>query len=451
MSDDINECDAPKKLIGYLEIDIDPPTFLIPVFQDLDSDALLIQVAGINDEIISFDKAPPIIRKIVYPEIVIRRIGDPVLFGIFAGGSAPFFGNKEALKIKMKEHLDVGELEMTPAFASSVAKYVEDKNEVTRLKMKIFAETPANLVATRKFFLENNIIREDLYEAFPQDQHEIIAMTRISISGQQISIKIPETASQQIRRALGSRVSETFKKFTSLDSVSVSFEEDAHVESQIIQSIKAGQFDFDPAILDHPECRSYIYFKSSMILIPEAAERHLSYGLSQQNALDELLDPSIGIKAISFSTARRIVGAESVSLVSAMLFRYMIFGSLMDATHNTRFRLHAAIVSVDLSRLPEDYAQKLGSIYRRDLEPNEISKTSLLSLSMISFACRRLELELQRVGPAINMRVNSYYSPARMNRSFLEAWSLYCKDEFQTGHVDELTKFLPLGYDMLDG
>lgn len=113
------------------------------------------------------------------------------------------------------------------------------------------------LSSQKKYFLENDVVREALYKRIPVDRHHIVSRTSISIIGNKINVTLPLSAAESDKRELGQQVATIFRDFTKSNSVDLSFEEPTFELERLnldAINIRSGRFRYNTDIFDMSGC-----------------------------------------------------------------------------------------------------------------------------------------------------------------------------------------------------
>ncbi len=250
---------------------------------------------------------------------------------------------RAAFETLLQQLLGSGAFESVPAFGLSVAKILKDTFQGERLLHRIFDELPDNTVKSKKYFLENDVVREALYKRIPVDRHHIVSRTSISIIGNKINVTLPLSAAESDKRELGQQVATIFRDFTKSNSVDLSFEEPTFELERLnldAINIRSGRFRYNTDIFDMSGCAKKINFRESVAIVPQAAITYYNTPLSKTASANALVSHNLPKNFVSETTARKIVECTPVSVISAILFRLWLFANTKSALSSDSFKIH---------------------------------------------------------------------------------------------------------------
>ena len=73
---------------------MDAPVFVIPIFRDLETEELVLQISEDDDIIRDFEKLPAGCSYVSYDHKVIKKNGEAALYGVAIDGSSVFLVKK---------------------------------------------------------------------------------------------------------------------------------------------------------------------------------------------------------------------------------------------------------------------------------------------------------------------------------------------------------------------
>ncbi|MGU3464251.1 hypothetical protein ACLBXO_05305 [Methylobacterium sp. C33D] len=426
---EIDTSDLICRLIGYLDGGMDSPTFVMPVFIDLDTDQHVIQVTGPDDKIVGFEPISTGYQTIATSGQVIRRVGDDALYSIRVDGRPILFQDRANFDATMLTYLDSGLFDKFPAFGLTVAKMLNSRDKVGDFKHQLFNEISDSALKTKKYFLENNIIREELESIMPSDYRSIVRKMKIDIQKSRILISVPDNTDGQARQELGKKVTDLYRKFTKSTSVDLSFDHSARQLDEIaaeLTTIKSGKFEFDPEMFDLPNHWQNISMRESLIVVPEAARYYYRVRRNASWAVSHLTSTKLPFEPLSMPTARKIVELETVSTISAMLFRVWTFGDVYEARLSSQFKLHVCCYHIKI----EMFDTTAAAAVREFLFSSQgaYGVDFLMPISMVTFMVNHEIIKKSDALEIFEFRRSGRFVPYFIIKTVREKWLDYCAD-----------------------
>jgi hypothetical protein len=334
----------PHKFVGYLHPEFPSPTFIIPVFKNLETDETFFQAVSDNNQISYFRPTNRPIVNFAGPDSLIR-VGEEALYGVISHKKGVFLATYNDFMDHLRLLMTEDEFAQHPAFGLSVAKMLKDSQKAEQFTKAIFHGTFKRSEESRKFFLENNIVRDNLIENIDPVFRDIVRKMRIDIVGQKISVDLPKETPEALRKDIGQRVSNRVKEYTKSDQVELSFDDfDTTLEiRRKITEIRNGYFNIDARTVDAASSIPLLYNRDANVLIPEAAQQYYSLRHAKSVISRKYLPEITFTKPLSQPTVNKILGLNPVSMSSAMLFRIWKFGDPSRWNLSSDLRLHVCL------------------------------------------------------------------------------------------------------------
>lgn len=419
----------PHKFVGYLCPEFPKPTFIIPVFKNLETDLFVFQVVSDNNKISNFR---PINAQIIdFPGTnTLIRVGDEALYGMLSHKKGVYIGNHNAFNDHLRSLLNEDEFSQYPAFGLSVAKMLNDNHKAEQFMKSVFNSTFQRSEGSKKFFLENNIIRDNLVDNIDSAYRDIVRKMRIDIVGQKIFVDLPKETPEALRKDIGQRVSNRVKEYTRADQVELSFDEfDATLEiRKKITEIRNGYFRVDARTVDSSKSIPWLYNRDGNVLIPEAAQLYYNPRDAKSVISRKYLPEIPFTKPLSKPTVNKILGLNPVSMSSAMLFRIWKFGDALRWNSSSDLRLH-----VCLFKLEESLVDKInGSPQGRDWlnSGQTILSRCALPISLVMFFVDKGMINHEDLS---QLRLTSFavFRPEIFTWKFRKEWIEYAVKDFR--------------------